>query len=177
MNIQTARCSIRAFQREELDAFMEYRNNLEWMRYQGFKGLTKERYEQELFLNQSLDNGRQYAIINRTTGQLIGDVYLKREQTICWIGYTIHPRFEQQGYAQEAVRALICWASEQGFPYTDRLDYRCECSRLWRSCFWKRKGLFKRRLLYDRNGYRWRCITIRAFYRRLQPSRNGTYAC
>ena len=115
MNIQTARCTIRAFQRDELDAFMEYRNNLEWMRYQGFKGLAKERYEQELFLNQSLDNGRQYAIINRTTGQLIGDVYLKREQTICWIGYTIHPRFKQQGYAQEAVRALICWASEQGY--------------------------------------------------------------
>jgi len=29
MNIQTARCTIRAFQRDELDAFMEYRNNLE----------------------------------------------------------------------------------------------------------------------------------------------------
>ncbi|MFR3683509.1 MAG: GNAT family N-acetyltransferase [Enterococcus sp.] len=115
MNIQTARCTIRAFQRDELDAFMEYRNDLEWMRYQGLKGLTKERYEQELFLNQSLDNGRQYAIINRTTGQLIGDVYLKREQTICWIGYTIHPHFKQQGYAQEAVRSLICWASEQGY--------------------------------------------------------------
>lgn len=117
MNIQTARCTIRTFRREKLDAFMEYRNNLEWMRYQGFKGMSKERYEQELFLNQALENGRQYAIINRTTGQLIGDVYLKREQIICWIGYRIHPHFKQQGYAQEAVRALICWASEQ--------DYRC----------------------------------------------------
>lgn len=117
MNIQTARCTIRTFRREELDAFMEYRNNLEWMRYQGFKRMSKERYEQELFLNQALENGKQYAIINRTTGQLIGDVYLKREQIICWIGYTIHPHFKQQGYAQEAVRALICWASEQ--------DYRC----------------------------------------------------
>lgn len=95
--------------------FMEYRNNLEWMRYQGFKGLAKERYEQELFLNQDLDNGRQYAIINRNTGQLIGDVYLKREQAICWIGYTIHPHFKQQRYAQEAVCALICWTSEQGY--------------------------------------------------------------
>lgn len=116
MNIQTARCTIRTFRREELDAFMEYRNNLEW-RYQGFKRMSKERYEQELFLNQALENGKQYAIINRTTGQLIGDVYLKREQIICWIGYTIHPHFKQQGYAQETVRALICWASEQ--------DYRC----------------------------------------------------
>lgn len=113
MKLQTARTVIREFSSNDIEAFMEYRNDLEWMRYQGFKGLSKEIYEKALLSDPSLDDGKQYAIIDAATSQLLGDVYLRREQRIYWIGYTIHPRFKQQGYAKEAVTALITWLSEQ----------------------------------------------------------------
>ena len=80
--IQTRRTTIRDFKLNDIDTFMEYRNDLEWMRYQGFKGMTRESYERELLGNHSLDAGKQYAITDTVTGQLIGDVYLKREQEI-----------------------------------------------------------------------------------------------
>lgn len=112
--IQTRRTTIRDFKLKDIDTFMEYRNDLEWMRYQGFKGMTRENYEKELLGNQSLDAGKQYAITDTVTGQLIGDVYLKREQEIYWIGYTVHPRFQQQGFGKEAVIGVIDWARKQG---------------------------------------------------------------
>lgn len=112
--IQTRRTTIRDFNLKDIDTFMEYRNDLEWMRYQGFKGMTRENYERELLGNHSLDAGKQYAITDTVTGELIGDVYLKREQEIYWIGYTVHPRFQQQGFGKEAVVGVIEWTREQG---------------------------------------------------------------
>lgn len=35
MNLNTRRCIIRDFKASDIDSFMEYRNNMDWMRYQG----------------------------------------------------------------------------------------------------------------------------------------------
>jgi len=35
---ETRRCHIRPFEEGDIEAFMSYRNNLDWMRLQGFKG-------------------------------------------------------------------------------------------------------------------------------------------
>lgn len=114
MNIMTERCTIRNFSLDDIDSFMEYRNNLDWMRYQGFKGMSKETYENELLQDTSLVKGKQFAIINTTTGRLIGDIYLKKENNVYWIGYTIHPENSRKGYAKEAVVATIKWIANQG---------------------------------------------------------------
>ncbi|WP_261806635.1 GNAT family N-acetyltransferase [Lapidilactobacillus luobeiensis] len=44
MEINTQRCLIRRFQESDLASFTAYHNDLEWMRYQGLKGLTKQAY-------------------------------------------------------------------------------------------------------------------------------------
>ena len=41
MEIQTKRLSIRKFVSGDIDSFMDYRNNVDWMRYQGFKRKVK----------------------------------------------------------------------------------------------------------------------------------------
>lgn len=46
---------------------MVYRNDAEWMKYQGFKGLTKEDYEAELLGVLTLVRGIQLAIVNKLT--------------------------------------------------------------------------------------------------------------
>lgn len=114
MDIQTQRCTIRGFVADDIDSFMEYHNNLEWMRYQGFKGRTKEAYEADLLTNTSLADGRQFAIINTADGQLIGDIYVKQEDGVYWLGYTIHPLQARRGFAKEAVGAMIKWIGECG---------------------------------------------------------------
>ncbi len=142
MTISTGRCLIRPFAEQDLDAFMAYRNDLSWMRFQDFKGLTREAYEKALLGDCHLTQGCQLAIVDRQSGRLIGDLYVKadsgaeadadcgREGSTLddpgagkragngvafaasisvgyWIGYTVAPAYARQGYAFEAVSALI----------------------------------------------------------------------
>lgn len=111
--ISTRRCLIRPFQQSDIFTFMEYRNNEQWMRYQGFKGLTYEQYCQILLKSSVLEEGIQLAIINQKETKLIGDLYLKKEADQLWLGYTIHPLCQRQGYIYEVVQEIIIWASKQ----------------------------------------------------------------
>ncbi|MDT7066789.1 hypothetical protein RQM06_19405 [Citrobacter freundii] len=70
---------------------MLYRNDAEWMKYQGFKGLTKEDYESALLGVLTLTQGIQLAIVNKLTQVLIGDIYLRQQCDVFWLGYTITP--------------------------------------------------------------------------------------
>ncbi|MGX2959720.1 GNAT family N-acetyltransferase [Peribacillus sp. JNUCC 23] len=114
MEIKTERCTVRRFEEKDLDDFMQYRNDENWMRYQGFKGLTKQMYAKELLSELSFLKGGQLAIINNTTNRLIGDVYLKRENHTFWIGYTISPIHTKQGYAYEVLVIIIAWLKQKG---------------------------------------------------------------
>ncbi|RCA10481.1 GNAT family N-acetyltransferase [Enterococcus durans] len=114
MEIQTKRLNIRKFVSGDIDSFMDYRNNIDWMRYQGFKGKSKAFYETELLHDVSLEKGMQLAIIHTDTKQLVGDIYLRKENDTYWIGYTIHPQYSRNGYASEAVTGTINWVINQG---------------------------------------------------------------
>jgi len=104
---ETRRTYIREFQAQDIDLFMEYRNNQEWMIYQGFKDKSKEEYESALLVDTDINKGNQFAIINKELGELIGDIYLKKEHNTFWIGYTINPRYKRQGIAYEVIQTLI----------------------------------------------------------------------
>jgi len=114
MDLDTVRCNIRPFIEEDIDAFMAYRNDMDWMKYQGFKGLTKREYTKALLDKHTLTDGIQLAIICKQTNTLIGDVYLKQEGDTCWVGYTITPLKARHGYVCEAVSAVICFLETQG---------------------------------------------------------------
>lgn len=115
MQIISPGCIIRPFQSHEIDSFMVYRNDAEWMKYQGFKGLTKEDYESALLGVLILTEGIQLAIVNKQTQILIGDIYLRQQCDVFWLGYTISPAYARQGYAFEAITATIGWIKENGF--------------------------------------------------------------
>ena len=105
--LKTKRFNIRPFKQSDIDDFMEYRNDMEWMKYQGFKGLSKEEYEDALLKDVSLEKGMQLVIINKSDDRLIGDLYVRKENETFWIGYTINPKYAKKGYAYEAINGLI----------------------------------------------------------------------
>ncbi len=107
MNFATTRCFIRPFEKKDIPIFMLYRNNLEWMRYQSFKGLTYEQYEAILLQPLKLENGMQLAIISKESQQIIGDLFLCKKNQTLTIGYTIHPTYANQGYVSEIVQSLV----------------------------------------------------------------------
>lgn len=115
MRIETDRCLIRGFEAEDIDEFMLYRNDERWMRFQSFKGLTKPEYQKVLLGGTSPRLGMQLAIVGRSDGGLIGDIYLKQEADAFWVGYTVAPRYSRQGYASEALNGVIGWISRAGY--------------------------------------------------------------
>ena len=111
---ETERCRIRPFEESDIEAFMLYRNNLEWMRYQGFKGKKYLEYKAALLMKPKFQYGVQLAVVGKQTGELIGDLYLKLEKNTGWIGYTIAPQFARQGFAFEVVTQLLLELHQAG---------------------------------------------------------------
>ncbi len=75
---QTERCEIRPFHERDLEPFMAYRNDLDWMRYQGFKGRTREEYACVLLSPSEVEKGAQFALTDRED-RLMGDLYVREE--------------------------------------------------------------------------------------------------
>lgn len=111
---ETERCRVRPFEENDIEAFVSYRNNLDWMRYQGFKGKKYLEYKAALLQKPKFKEGVQLAVVGKQTGGLIGDLYLKLEKNTGWIGYTIAPQFARQGFAFEVVTQLLLELRQAG---------------------------------------------------------------
>lgn len=105
--IKTERCIVRDFEEKDLDLFMAYRNNEEWMKYQDFKNLTKEEYRKALLKPLNIEKGMQLAIADKTTDNLLGDLYVAKKDKTVTIGYSINPLYSQKGYMIEVLKALL----------------------------------------------------------------------
>ncbi len=114
MEIYTERCLLRLFRDSDIDGFMTYRNDEDWMRYQGLKGLTREEYANVLLGIRSFDGGLPLAVICKQSNVLIGDLYIQRKDSAFWLGYTICRSRARQGYAYEAVSAVINALKSEG---------------------------------------------------------------
>jgi len=111
---ETQRCRIRPFEEGDIEAFMSYRNNLDWMQFQGFKGKKYLEYKAALLMQPNFNTGVQLAVVHRQTGELLGDLYLKLEKSVAWIGYTIAPQHARQGFAFEVVTQLMLELKQAG---------------------------------------------------------------
>lgn len=105
--LKTERCIVRCFEEKDLDSFITYRNNEEWMKYQGFKNLTKEQYRKALLSPINIEKGMQLAITDKATDNLLGDLYLVKKDKTVSIGYSINPIYARKGYISEVVKALL----------------------------------------------------------------------
>lgn len=105
--LEADRCIVRAFEEKDLESFMTYRNNEEWMQYQSFKNLTKDEYRKALLVPLNMEKGMQLAIVNKTTDNLLGDLYLLKEEKTITIGYSINPIYSRKGYITEVLKALL----------------------------------------------------------------------
>lgn len=105
--IETDRCILRRFKEKDLDSFMTYRNNEDWMKYQSFKNLTKDEYRKALLVPLNMEDGVQLAIADKTTDSLLGDLYLAKKEKTITIGYSINPIYSRKGYISEVLKALL----------------------------------------------------------------------
>ncbi|MGX4599081.1 GNAT family N-acetyltransferase [Faecalimicrobium sp. JNUCC 81] len=105
--IETSRCILRCFKEKDLELFIAYRNNEEWMKHQNLKYLSKDDYRKDLLGHKNINEGIRFAISDRITDTLLGDIYIiKKEKTIS-IGYAISPIYSRKGYIIESLKAVL----------------------------------------------------------------------
>jgi RimJ/RimL family protein N-acetyltransferase len=118
--LETARLRLRRFIDADMSAFLAYRNDPEVARYQSWESTTES--EARAFITDQIDlqpgtpgSWFQFAIALKTTDALIGDcgLHLRGDDPRQGeIGYTLARAHQGQGYATEAIRAVLAYAFE-----------------------------------------------------------------
>jgi len=114
----TERLRLRRSVPEDAETISVYRSDPEVHRWQGWERTDAEGVRAEIRDMQRRAPGQpggwvQLSVEERRTGRLVGDVGLSPadgEPGVIKLGYTIAPAFQGQGYASEAVGALVDYA-------------------------------------------------------------------
>jgi RimJ/RimL family protein N-acetyltransferase len=109
------RIVLRRFRKDDLAAFVAYRNDPEVARYQSWSACSEAEGRHFITEMQESEPGRrgewyQFAIALQSNGQLIGDCALGmklEDERQAEIGYTLARAYQKQGYASEAIRTLL----------------------------------------------------------------------
>ncbi len=116
----TERLILRPFEESDLDAYTELLTHPEvrdalrlpdtYSRRDAWLGMAQWRGQWEL------RGSGQFAVEERTTGQLVGRAGLHRPEVHDWpgleVGWTLHPRYWGNGYATEAGACSVAYAFE-----------------------------------------------------------------
>lgn len=110
--IETERLEIRRLHPRDLEAFQAYRTDPELARYQGWDVTTDAEALEFLKTHhniQFLTPGTWHQLGIVCDQQLIGDIGVFFDTEYCELGITLSARYHKQGYAREALAAVIAW--------------------------------------------------------------------
>lgn len=118
--IETPRLYLRRFQLADLHTFLAYRNDPEVARYQSWEQTGEHEARDFIAEQQHIAPGQhgewfQFAIVDKTSGVLVGDCGLGMrtdEPVQATIGYSFAREHQGKGYATEGVRAVLQYAFE-----------------------------------------------------------------
>ena len=111
--IRTERLLMRAFRESDYDDLFEFLSQLIDDEFEGYPGITRENGREHLKCR--LGSEEFYAIELTETGKVIGNIYCgNRDFAAREIGYIVNKRYQQKGYAAEALSAVIAQAFREG---------------------------------------------------------------
>lgn len=109
--LETTRLRLRNFSCSDLPELYDYRTNEACRRYQRGQPCTKAAFR-ALIAAHGTDTlttpgTKHFAIAQKNTDQLVGDVFLRIDPPTLSLGYTISYKHHRQGYASELLSALL----------------------------------------------------------------------
>lgn len=116
--LTTARLALRRFRKADSELLLAMRSDPEVARYQSWSTASREGINTFIERQQQVEPGMagewfQFAVTLQENGTLIGDCglhVLAEDVRLAEIGYTFSRTFQGQGYATEAVRAILDYA-------------------------------------------------------------------
>ena len=113
MRVFTERLVLRRFQESDLEDLYEYLSDPQVVAFEPYKPMTIEEVKDHLDWRISTDE--MIAVELKTTGKLIGNIYLgKRDFDAMEIGYVFNRSYQHQGYARESCERLMELAFSAG---------------------------------------------------------------
>ena len=107
--IRTERLLLRPFRESDYDNLFEFLSQLENDEFEGYPGITYENGREHL--KYRLGSEEFYAIELTEAGKVIGNIYCgKKDFAAKEVGYIVNKRYQQKGYAAEALSAVIAQA-------------------------------------------------------------------
>ena len=111
--IRTKRLLLRPFRESDYDDLYEFLSQLEDDEFEGYPGISWENGREHL--KYRLGSEEFYAMELTESGNVIGNVYCgNRDFEAKEIGYIVNKRYQRQGYAAEALSAVIEQAFREG---------------------------------------------------------------
>ena len=111
--IQSRRLLLRPFRGSDYDDLFEFLSQLEDDEFEGYPGITLENGREHL--KYRLGSEEFYAIELTEAEKVIGNIYCgNRDYAAREVGYIVNKRYQQQGYAAEALSAVIAQAFREG---------------------------------------------------------------
>ena len=112
---ESDRVFVRPFRQEDTLTFLAYRQDKAIERYQGWKDYSLE--DALKFVDWaskcSIASGEtQLALVLKETNTLIGDIYLKFEDTHIALGYTCASSYQKKGYMSEILSVVLSQLQE-----------------------------------------------------------------
>jgi ribosomal-protein-alanine N-acetyltransferase len=116
--VETDRLIIRNLTDDDLDSLLIYRSNPDVVRYQTFDVMDRAALQLLInsYKNASWENGQdwvQYGIVQKSTGELIGDCALRIDDDTAQIGMTLSHLKRGNGFATEAMSGLLKYVFEK----------------------------------------------------------------
>jgi len=111
--IRTERLLLRPFRESDYGDLFEFLSQLEDDEFEGYPGITWENGREHL--KYRLGSEEFYAIELTEAGRVIGNIYCgNRDFAAREVGYIVNKRYQQKGYAAEALSAVIAQAFREG---------------------------------------------------------------
>ena len=122
VSMETERLLLRRFVPDDWQELFEYLSQESICKYQPYDAITEE-----AAMNEATYRSRDHywAVCLKGNEKLIGDVYFRTWKYGVWeIGYVINEKYQKNGFATEAVEALI----DDAFKYkgAHRIEARCD---------------------------------------------------
>ena len=155
-SIVTRRLILRTFRPEDGDDLYAYLSRPEVYRFEPGEPLSHQQaQERTLEFSSSLDF---WAVELRSEGKVIGQVYFSQVEPLylrAWeLGYILNPAYQRQGYASEAVAALV----QHGFAAAGIHRITAYCNpdnmaswKLLEKTGFRREGLLKKNVFFRKD--------------------------
>ena len=151
--IKTARLFLRQFRESDYDDLFEFLSQLEDDEFEGYPGITYENGREHL--RQRLGSEAFYAVVLHGSGKVIGNIFCgARDFAGKEVGYIINKDYQRQGYAAEALSAVIRSAFQEGIHriYAECDPRNTASWKLLESVGFRREAHFRQNICFRKEG-------------------------